>query len=469
MNAGIIGGWYSPHPPIIIPAVGQGEEKEAQATIEAMQQAAAAMVDLKPETIILIGSHGPIFSDSFSLEVGPNLSGSFASFGAAGECITVTCDQSLLTAVLSVAEQKQLPLAGLTDRLKRRMNLPLSLDHGALVPLWYLRQAGSGDLPPLVIINVAGLPLEEHYALGVAIQAAVQEQGKRVGIIASGDLSHRLSPVAPAGYHPEAHLFDEAVTEIFASQSPWDLARLEELGQVAGECGLRPLVVFLGCFEGLAGESKVLSYEAPWGVGYLVAWQQVSEGQGAVNLPRLLASRQARVAEQRANESPLVRLARQAVETYVGEGRVLSQLPPLPAELPVRAGAFVTIYKHGQLRGCIGTTEPTCPTLAAEIVRNAISAATEDPRFYRVEPEELASLVYSVDVLGEPEAIANEEELDPETYGVIVERGRRRGLLLPDLPGIDSIQEQVRVAKLKAGIGPQEPVKLYRFTVTRFH
>lgn len=164
---------------------------------------------------------------------------------------------------------------------------------------------------------------------------------------------------------------------------------------------------------------------------------------------------------------PYVELARRAIEAYVSEGRVIAPPRDLPEELLARrAGAFVSLKKRGELRGCIGTFLPTEPTLAEEIIQNAIRAATEDPRFPPVRPGELPELSVSVDVLSPPEP-TTVEELDPKRYGVIVESGWRRGLLLPDLPGVDTVEEQLRIAKLKAGIAPDEPCRVLRFTVER--
>jgi len=160
-------------------------------------------------------------------------------------------------------------------------------------------------------------------------------------------------------------------------------------------------------------------------------------------------------------------LARRAIEEYVRRGQVIEPPPDLPPELRSRrAGAFVSLKKRGELRGCIGTFLPTEPNLAREIIKNAIHSATQDPRFPPVRPEELPQLAISVDVLSAPEP-ASVEELDPKRYGVIVEAGWRRGLLLPDLPGVDTVEEQLRIAKLKAGIAPDEPCQIYRFTVER--
>jgi len=168
--------------------------------------------------------------------------------------------------------------------------------------------------------------------------------------------------------------------------------------------------------------------------------------------------------------SPLVELARQTIETYVRTGRVPDPPHPLPPEMQRRAGVFVSIHrKDGSLRGCIGTPEPVAANLAEEIIQNAISAATRDPRFPPISERELEDLDISVDVLSPPERVYSLDDLDPKRYGVIVQSGLRRGLLLPDLEGVDTVEEQVAIACRKAGILFGDDVELYRFTVERHH
>ncbi len=171
-----------------------------------------------------------------------------------------------------------------------------------------------------------------------------------------------------------------------------------------------------------------------------------------------------------AAKSPQVRLAEQAIRAYVERAEVMRVPDPVPPELAGRAASFVSLHLgDGSLRGCIGTVEPAARSLAEEIIQNAISACSRDPRFPPVRPAELDDLVISVDVLSEPEPAQFLAELDPKRYGVIVQSGWRRGLLLPDLEGVESAEHQVSIAMQKAGIGPHEPVSLLRFTVTRHH
>jgi len=167
--------------------------------------------------------------------------------------------------------------------------------------------------------------------------------------------------------------------------------------------------------------------------------------------------------------SPLVALAHKAVEEYVKHGEVTNPPKELTPEMKERAGVFVSIHEKGELRGCIGTFEAAYQNVAVEIIHNAILAATEDPRFSAIREQELPLLDISVDVLTKPEPVKGVSELDAKKYGVIVGCGYRRGLLLPDLEGVDTPEEQINICRMKGGIGEDEPVKLYRFGVKRYH
>ena len=165
---------------------------------------------------------------------------------------------------------------------------------------------------------------------------------------------------------------------------------------------------------------------------------------------------------------PVAELAKKSIESFLREGKIIKPPDPLPPEISGKAGVFVCLKKNGELRGCIGTYSACCDSIAMEIITNAISAATKDPRFPPVRADEIGDLTYSVDILSCPEKIKHISELDPAKYGIIVESGFRRALLLPDLEGVETVEEQIRITKMKAGILPVEEVDIYRFEVKRY-
>ena len=253
----------------------------------------------------------------------------------------------------------------------------------------------------------------------------------------------------------------------------------------AAECGHRSFVMMAGALDGRVVEAEELSHEATFGVGYGICLYRPKEASGERQCLKIREEMMlSKITEEHEKQDAFVRLARLSLESYVRDGIRLTDTPGAvkkvlenepeaekirPQLMERQAGAFVSLHKDGQLRGCIGTILPVCGCLAEELLRNAISAGTEDPRFSPLRPEELPYLEYSVDVLGEPEDIDGPEALDVKRYGVIVSKGFRRGLLLPDLEGIDSVEEQIAIAKRKAGIRPEEEVSLQRFEVVRHH
>ncbi len=278
--------------------------------------------------------------------------------------------------------------------------------------------------------------------IGHDIVKALRDLKREAVIFASSDMSH----YEPQGIAKKKdHQAIEAMIDLNQDEL---LKRVEE--QDISMCGYAPAVVMLTAAKELGATStKLIKYQTS---GDVSGDYNAVVGYAGIIVKKL---------------SPLVKLAKDALETYIKEGKVYKPREFTP-EMKDQAGVFVCIKKFGELRGCIGTFEPCCDNVAEEIVTNAISTAVRDPRFEPVRASELKDLEYTVDVLTHPEPVASKDELDPKKYGVIVEAGYRRGLLLPDLEGVDTVDYQIEVSRQKAGIEPDEPVKLYRFEVKRY-
>ena len=451
-----------PHPPLIIPSVGKGREKEIQKTIDAYRAAARQVAEWRPETLIVTTPHSIMYADYFHISPGLSARGSMSAFGAPQTVLEAAYDVGLRNELIRVAEEQGVPAGTLGER-------DAALDHGAFIPLYFLREAGVDC--PILRIGLSGFSPLIHYRLGQCIAQAVERTGRRAVFVASGDLSHKLKADGPYGLAPEGPVFDEQVTEAMARGDFLRLLTMDSgFCDRAAECGLRSFQIMAGALDGLAVKSSLLSHEGTFGVGYGVA---IFEALGRDERRRFAQAyedaERRRIEERKAKEDPWVRLARRSLETFVRTGKPLDRLPEkLPAEmLSQRAGAFVSLHKEGELRGCIGTIAPVERCVAWEIVRNAVSACSRDPRFSPVRPDELEALEYSVDVLGEPEPIVSPSQLDVKRYGVIVSAGARRGLLLPDLEGVDSVEQQIDIARRKGGISAVEKYKLERFEVIR--
>lgn len=466
----LLAGYLFPHPPIMIPEVGGREVEKVQKTYNAALEASRDIKEHYPETVVLITPHGPVFRDGICISVSPYLEGDLRNFGAGGLTFSFENDTALVKIIMEKAGKENILTAPLDKNTARGYGVSSRLDHGTLVPLYFISKENREF--KLVHISMGLLPYEELYVFGRLIRDSLDALNRKGVVVASGDLSHRLTPDAPAGYNPRGKEFDEKLVNALKVFDIEGIMNIEAgLIEKAGECGLRPIIILMGALDGMNVEPEVLSYEGPFGVGYCIARFHVKNGNPAGGkADKLFRLREEKMKEKRAGEDPYVSLARKSLESYVKEGVVIEPPEGLPEELyRERAGVFVSIKKHGHLRGCIGTIAPTRDCIAREIIENAISAGCRDPRFFPVEENELNHLEYSVDVLKEPEPVSSMEQLDPERYGVIVRKGKRTGLLLPNLEGIDTVEEQVEIACQKAGINPKEGFQIERFEVIRHH
>ena len=460
----ILAAFMVPHPPMIVPAVGRGSEKQIQKTIDAYEQVADEIAALAPETIIITSPHTVMYADYFHISPGKGAKGDFGRFRAAQVCFDEEYDRELVNELAGIARGQGFPAGVMGERDKR-------LDHGTMVPLYFIRRKYTGA--KIVRIGLSGLPLSEHYRFGQMIREAVDKLGRKAVFVASGDLSHKLQDYGPYGFAEEGPQYDARIMDVCSRAAFGELFDFDEtFCDRAAECGHRSFVIMAGAFDGLAVKATQLSHEDVTGVGYGICTFYPGENDESRHfLKQYLGGAAKRLAEKRAKEDPYVQLARKSVEYYILHHRKMEMPEDLPEELLTkRAGAFVSIHEHGKLRGCIGTIAPVRDCVAREIIDNAVSASTRDPRFDPIRAHELKWLEISVDVLGEAEPIKSPAELDVKRYGVIVTKGMKRGLLLPDLDGVDTVEEQISIAKSKAGIADWDTnVELQRFEVVRHH
>ena len=457
----LLAGFMVPHPPLIVPAVGRGGEAEIEETTKAYEKVAEEIAALKPETIIITSPHSIMYADYFHISPRDSAKGSFISFGAPEVSFRETYDTDLVEAICDLAAESDFPAGTMGERDRQ-------LDHGTMVPLWFIEKKYRDF--KLVRTGLSGLPLTDHYKFGQMIAKAIEQTGRRTVIVASGDLSHKLQDYGPYGYAPEGPEYDKRIMDVMGRAAFGELLDFDEtFCDKAAECGHRSFVIMAGAMDGRKVDAKVLSHQDVTGVGYGIGTFYPGEADEERRfLDSYMAELRKKTEVMRASEDPYVSLARQSLETYIRTGRKISVPEGLPEEmLDTQAGAFVSIHKFGKLRGCIGTIEGVRDSVAEEIINNAISASTEDPRFSPITEDELKWLEINVDVLGEAEYIYSMDQLDVKRYGVIVSKGYRRGLLLPDLDGVDTPEQQVAIAKQKAGIRPDEEVKLQRSEVIR--
>lgn len=430
----LAGAFIVPHPPLILPEIGRGEELKIQKTIDSFKNIAKEAALMHPETVVILSPHSVMYRDYFHISPGEQAKGNFGLYGYPDLQISGVYDAEFVSILNDLAGEEGISAGTQGEKGSE-------LDHATMIPLYFLNREFTDFR--IVRIGLSGLPFEEHFKLGRCIARAARILDRRTVVIASGDLSHCLKDSGPYERTKEGPEYDRRVTEIMAGGDLHQLLDFtESFCGKAGECGHRAFCIMAGCLDGLTLRSRLLSYEGPFGVGYAVASFQ----------------------------DAYVALARESLHYYLEKGRSM----PLPENAPDemterRSGVFVSLKKNGELRGCIGTIQGVQKNIAGEIIENAVSAGIYDPRFPQVELEELDEIICTVDVLGQPEPVKSKEELDVGRYGVIVGCGRRRGLLLPNLEGVDTVAKQLRIALAKAGIGEDEAYTMERFEVVRHY
>src|SRR5438876_1594118 len=352
----------APHPPIMVPEVGREAIAEVRNSIDAMAALTERVINAAAKTVILISPHAPLESRAFVAYDGPELYGDFAMFRAPAATVRAQLDDDLLTVITKEAADENLVMIRIRG---------CELDHGTAVPLYFLQRNGWNGR--VIALGYSFLSNEDHLRFGKCIKQAIEKVGCSVAFIASGDLSHRLKRGAPAGYNADAHLFDEEIVDAIRSNSTDRIVSIDqELRHLAGECGYRSMLVVIGAARGLGSRCEAISYEAPFGVGYLVAQLSAASADAPLSSsdtesPSVVSGLNAGSAdvssapsgESACGASRLPALARLTIETSVRPGTIIPPPDAISDLLTTRAGCFVCIKTNaGDLRVCIGHFEP---------------------------------------------------------------------------------------------------------------
>ncbi|MFQ5934703.1 MAG: AmmeMemoRadiSam system protein B, partial [Dehalococcoidia bacterium] len=326
---GIVYGCITPHPPIMLSQIGRGRESQVSASIEAMGQICRELSQQQLDAALIISPHGTVYPDAMGVLTASHCWGTMAHWGAEGVDYTFDNDLDIVSAIQEGAKEAGMPLTSLSQS-------HYELDHGVMVPAYFLIDVLKSL--PLVPLSFSLLPLETHLEFGKALARAAEGAGKRIALIASGDLSHRLLPEAPAGFDPIGQVFDNEITKAVESFNSQAIVGMDqELILRAGECGLRSIVILMGALDGLKVKPKVLAYEGPFGVGYLTASLPVEELALSEKSDSAHAESLAEGEAMESGDHPLVRLARDAVEQFVRTGDVKE--PPVGFSVEMRAQA----------------------------------------------------------------------------------------------------------------------------------
>ena len=457
----IITSFIVPHPPLSIKEVGNGRENQIIKTINSYKNIAKQIKEIEPETIIISTPHTKVYSDYFNVLSAPKLLGTMSSFGAPQVTFNETNDIELVEAINDLCQKNELA-GGIID------NNYYELDHGTMVPLYFIKQYLNNY--KIIVIGISGLSFDDHFKLGEIINQAVENLNRKAVYIASGDLSHKLQEYGPYGYIEEGKIYEDYILKLSKDANFKELFKVDPVVyEKSAQCGHRSFIIMAGAINKKKLETTFYSHEDITGVGYeILSYYIKGEDDNIDYLNDYYQDEKDRLNRYYNEADEYILLAKKTIEEFIINNRKIDIPYNTNKELlEKKAGVFVSIHKFNKLRGCIGTLFPTKNNIAEEIIENAISASTKDYRFNEIEKEEIPYLEINVDVLNKAEDVKDISELDPKKYGIIVSSGFKRGVLLPDLDTIDTVDDQIRIAKMKANINNDEEITIQKFTVER--
>ena len=482
---GIKAAYLIPHAPVFLNEIGGDEVEQVASTRKALEKIKKEVEAISPDTILIISPHGPIFSDAIAIYDLPNYNGDLRTFGAFDLNYTFEKDSVFINRLMQISRENNGYYYPLSESEFVDFQCEPRLDHGVTVPLHFLSPLAKQT--KIVAMSYGTLSYLELLKQGRYIYETAEALDIKLVIIASGDMSHALMSSGPYTLNQNGIWFDGVMRDFLINNKPYDIF-LEDSDAIesAKECGLRSYAIMMGALSDHLLKPEVLSYEGPFGVGYLTAVLRVVGVKSDNPLNALEAAWANKIKSINEKAHFLAKFARIAIEHYIQTetrpkgsiannnlmlNEVLIQNNLTEAclsTLLAPKGVFVSIKQNGVLRGCMGTIYPSKATVMDEIVQNALLAASNDPRFEAIVESELSLLTVSVDVLSTPEIIHNKNVLSPERLGVIVYKGDAYGVLLPNLEGIDTVEDQLKIASNKAGFHVDEIEKIACFTVDRY-
>jgi|GEM_PF-291144 len=478
-------GYLMPHAPIILPTIGISEADQVSRTYNAMMKIGEEIADEDPDTVILISPHGPRFSDAIPIYDQATYKGSLSAFGDFETTFEYEKDDAFIEALMHLNSEENGQFYRFRDEDFARFEMDNTLDHGALVPLYFVQQFCKNF--QVVIMSDADFDPTALMKAGVLIRRTAAKVHKKIVVIASGDLSHTLSEQGPYHYHPSSKIVDQAVVDAFENSDLLPLATLKQDNvEEAGICGLNSILMLFGVYNHMMYRTKCLSYEGPFGVGYAVGTMTEETSSSEPDWMRqVLTALEEKAREERKRAHPFTRIAyeiiKQKVKTgispvvrmkeqscYIGEEKIPLSKMAFERLMEPCEGIFVSIKKNGALRGCIGTVNGDAQNACyKQIGYYALQAAFKDPRFDAVSISELSTITISIDLLSKMIATELPLKHDVEKYGLYICGNDSSGILLPNLPGVDNPVDQLHIASHKAGLSVDEIEEVYHFTVER--
>lgn len=476
--------YFLPHAPILISNIGNNQTEQAQKTVTALERISNEIAKINPDTIVIISPHGPIFNDAISIYQLNHYRGDFEQFGVKELAVSFEKDDKFIEALLKENDSQEGLFYPLLDQEFEMFQQFPKLDHGILVPMYFLKKAGVQS--KIVCMSYGIFSYEKLMEHGLMIHKTSEALNQKTLIISSGDLSHTLTDCGPCAYHSSGEKLDLIICEAFENHSPYaPFLTKNSLIMEAEICGLNPFAIGIGAFIGRGIESTLLSYEGPFGVGYMVASIKENKNAPLDHYSKFKIQRNRENAQKRLEEHFYAKIARACIvhfqntqrvpRTYLTSNgvKVENQFFKFPfdvfeSDLRETSGIFVTLMHMGNLKGCMGCVRPNGQQLLDLLVDFSINAYAFDSRFEPLDPQLIDELEVHVEILSPLEKVLSKEDLDPKAYGIFIEGKGRHGVLLPNIHGIGSVDEQLTIACNKVGIRVDEIETMHRFSTSKY-
>ncbi len=459
--------YIMPHAPVIVREVGKDDHVFCRKTHEHMSRIGREISELKPKRIIVLSPHGPLFSDAISVLGNNKLEGDFEEFDCKEMSYEFDNDSSFVNKLKYLAMEDDIYVAKVDSLFCENYDISPYVDYGALVPLHFVDEYYLAPYE-VVIITYGLLDLIDIYKFGTLLRKSIEESSKSTVVIASSDLAHISTKTGGYRNNLSASIYDLLVQGVLrGDKSVFDFVSHPKKDiEKSKTCSFQTLVMFWGMFDRKMFKSEILSYEHPFGVGYLTAVVEETDGISPSLLPAIGAYNKDLQVKLSNAENPYVDLAKDTLKYYIKyERRPI--IDEKKYNIPMQTSAcFVSFYDYGSLRASIGTIAPSHNSVVQDIITNTIEAA--NTKFFQdVTEEDVDEMKIVVDLVDKVEKIKSHLELYPEVYGVIVKSGEKVGVVLPDLRDVDTAEQQLSIALEKAGIKKYDYYQLYRFQVTR--
>lgn len=429
-------GYIVPHSPLLLPMIHEEVHDQLQDTINAYHKTAKEIGEFHPDTIVIISTKAPGYKDYIHIAPGEQAVGNFAKYDHREYAIAVEYDSVLVNQICSLARRNHLPAGKRGDDAE-------TLDSGTMVPLFFINQYMSGHR--VVRISISDVDKDQLDQLGQCITAAAEDIDRRIVIIVSGELSKRLSSESPYGFAEEAGVFDQFLLTSIKDNDfeSWDHIN-SDIIQLSGQTILPALCIFKGAIKETLFRSTVFSYEAPFGIGWMVA------------------------AFHNKDQNPYCALARHAMLYYWEHGKIMKKLQKLDDSLNRRGGVIVSLYLQNKLYEYAGATHPIYPSIAEEIIRHAVSAGFLSNQKTPLTKEQLLRCEIKIHILSEYEPIFFIEDLNVKYDGLIVMNNQKQGIVFPNTPGIQTPAQQLAMALRKGNIDADEYYVMERFQLEQY-